>query len=401
MLKEVGSIAGKPAYSYPAQPLVSVQQLRQQIRRFPTYLALRQFGQLSALMLASGRSTEFVGGLPLQAHALPYLALVSIESSNDYRGMRIDEAGLRKLASMYLSLSMPDPETLDTRRGALEFLLATSQTLGHQGEMWNQTARTLSLFKDIWRRVPQANGIDPQSDLSKAVGIDLDRIVFFGQSFSGGAGQGHTRPFPQSVAAIFDRDAQREFLGWASADYGTIRQWPRPAGTDPNPMLELYRFNPLALYPMIRPDVDPDPNPNHGPLYLIPCPRLLYERVGRGLYHLLAERYRGAGSENPFRTAFGFVFQEYVGTLLRNAVGTENVLAERRYPSADGDIDTVDWFVLQDDCVVLVEVKQSSLTLRTKTTGDLDVAIGDLRKTLGKAATQLYRTERDLAKPAA
>ena len=28
-----------------------------------------------------------------------------------------------------------------------------------------------------------------------------------------------------------------------------------PAGTNPNPMLELYRFNPLALYPMIRPDI--------------------------------------------------------------------------------------------------------------------------------------------------
>jgi hypothetical protein len=98
-------------------------------------------------------------------------------------------------------------------------------------------------------------------------------------------------------------------------------------------------------------------------------------------------------NENPFKRAFGYVFQEYIGRLLKFYFSTWSVIPEIKYKIKKVDHDTVDWFVKKDDKLILIEVKQSSIFLDTKVTGSLELIKNDLQKTLNKAAVQLKRTE--------
>ena len=56
----------------------------------------------------------------------------------------------------------------------------------------------------------------------------------------------------------------------------------------------------------------------------------------------------------------------------------------------------MDWLVWRHDKLILIEVKQSSIFLRTKKTGSIDSYKQDCRKTLSKAFDQLQRTKADI-----
>ncbi|MEO8906328.1 MAG: hypothetical protein ABI488_27190 [Polyangiaceae bacterium] len=99
---------------------------------------------------------------------------------------------------------------------------------------------------------------------------------------------------------------------------------------------------------------------------------------------------------NAFRTAFGHVFQEYVGTLLRAGSGKATVIAEFPYGPKSLRRDSPDWMVLEGNRLVVIEVKQSAITLGTKMVGTIESVISDLRKTLTVAARQVLTFRDDL-----
>lgn len=118
------------------------------------------------------------------------------------------------------------------------------------------------------------------------------------------------------------------------------------------------------------------------------------ERVTRGVYHVLSRSHDQGNGSNPFRVAFGYAFQEYVGLLLREAFGADRVLSECKYGSRDGERDTPDWIVVDGENAIVVEVKQSGLALDSKKWGDLRSVRRDLRNSLVKATRQLEAFER-------
>jgi hypothetical protein len=372
----------------------TVEDLRRVLRRFRTRDALQQFGAAAGVMWSNHSAGVRVGRVPLPLHAIPYLALLSIECSDDSREDAMTVSDLAELASIFIDLEDPASADLATDpQAATEFVFRTATQFDFQRELRHQLPRVVMLLREIWPRVEKARAIVPTDDLVRLTGLDLDRLLLFGWAFAQSGANGFFRPYPEGNLRLFSLDAQATFLRWASADYATLRARGAEAKAKiPNDTFDQYRFNPLTVCPIVRPDIQPDPR--NGDVYLLPCQRLLFERVHRGLYHLLADDHRGEGAgENPFRVAFGYVFQEYVGELLRAALGATRVHPEIRYSDPAGERDTVDWIVVEGDVGVLVEVKQSALSLPAKSFGDLSAARADLRKTLAKAVGQLGQTE--------
>ncbi len=121
--------------------------------------------------------------------------------------------------------------------------------------------------------------------------------------------------------------------------------------------------------------------------------KIFRERVTRGLYFELSDHLMGHGKRNPFRQSFGYVFQEYVGELLKDALGGKGVLAELKYKVGKEEKLTPDWMVIDGDRCVLVEVKQAGLYLNAKMWGNIETVKGDLSKSVGGGVKQLWNFE--------
>ncbi len=114
------------------------------------------------------------------------------------------------------------------------------------------------------------------------------------------------------------------------------------------------------------------------------------------MYFQLCDRFNKGGKDNEFKTNYGPVFQEYVGELLRFYFNSWEVIPEIRYKKNRNEYDTVDWLVHKDDKLILIEVKQSALSAKSKYTPKEENILADLKQNVFKAIEQLTKTEQDI-----
>jgi hypothetical protein len=115
----------------------------------------------------------------------------------------------------------------------------------------------------------------------------------------------------------------------------------------PDAQYRRFGFNPLSAKPAVAGLTDG---------LLIPVPAyLLHKASPLGIYYAGWDRWKGA-----FTTDLGYLFQAYVGRQLQ-LLPDAAVVPEIAYGRRKGD-DSVDWFVIFEDCVVLVEVKSARPT---------------------------------------
>ena len=194
------------------------------------------------------------------------------------------------------------------------------------------------------------------------------------------------------VRAWFREERQQSFVNWLTTDYRAFRLQSRDGlAKIPSPEYEKQRFNPLLRYPILKPDRNPLPGAPQ--VYIDPIPRLVHERVTRGLYFELSDHFKGAGKRNPFRGSFGYVFQEYVGELLKDALSESLVVGEFKYKAGKEGKLTPDWMVIEADHCLLIEVKQSGLYLEAKMWGEIETVKQDLVKSVGAGVKQLWNFE--------
>jgi len=118
--------------------------------------------------------------------------------------------------------------------------------------------------------------------------------------------------------------------------------------------------------------------------------------VTDGVFHALSRAHQGERSRNPFRAAFGYAFQEYLGMLLEAGSLPGSVLPEWKYQAAGGEQDTPDWLVLDGERLTVIEVKTSIVDLKAKVLGHLELVAKSLRQSLTKAADQLLAFRSDV-----
>lgn len=239
--------------------------------------------------------------MPISDAVLGYLAMRAVESSNDYRKLTMTISDLAKAADMYWGLS--DPIETEGHADACLLRFGSSQ-LDYQRRLDNLLARTLAVYRDLWKTVP--NAVEIESVIESIAGVNIEEILMFTFAFTGQSSKtgGYFRLYGKVdstdpvLFALFSPAKQQSFVNWLSCDYRTFRAQAREDLISiPSASYEKQRFNPLLKYPILKPDQNPLPNAPQ--VYLAPIPRLLYERVTRGLYFELSDHLMGPGRRTP------------------------------------------------------------------------------------------------------
>lgn len=392
-----GTLLGKPMMVTTDASVTTLAQLRSHIGQFNACWFLRRIGELSRLFGKS--SAVSVEGVAVTLHSLPYLALLSVEESSDDVPRVPDLVDVAEAARLFNGMREPDFTSDGRDSRVFEFMLRMgySQLVG-QSDRRGLIARTWMLYHDLWPEVGEAKGFDVVAAIQAETGLALRQLMMFGFAYSGHGEHGHMVPYsPESLEKLPKElgagPAQQErFLRWVTATYSELREL--GARSLPNERYDKYRLSPLVLKPVVKPDRPPEPGTEN--VRLVPVPAYLLRRVTDGLYHALATASDRGERTNPFRGAFGHVFQAYVGQLLHAGAGGANVLPEWEYGPKDRRRATPDWLVLNADRLLVIEVKQSALTLNTKMIAQLDMVSSDLQRTLVQGARQLLKFGRDV-----
>ena len=148
------------------------------------------------------------------------------------------------------------------------------------------------------------------------------------------------------------------------------------AEASPLPYLDRYMFNPLTARPFVR--------FGDGRL-LAPVPKLIGRKLSpMELYYLGNKRWG-----NPFTNDMGHLFEDYAGRQLQTLPDV-TVHPEIAYKKGKNRVDGVDWIVVADDAVFLVEAKATRVPAPARA-GEASTKDA-LKRTLGKAFEQINRT---------
>jgi hypothetical protein len=141
-----------------------------------------------------------------------------------------------------------------------------------------------------------------------------------------------------------------------------------------------FSFNPLSSRPAVTGIAD---------TLIIPVPDLLVRQASPlGIYYSGVRKWG-----NPFAEDIGNLFESYVGKQLE-LMPDAQVFPEIEYGSKKSKSLSVDWFVIFDECVVLVEVKSTRPTEPIRRASSQ--AGKDLEKRLGHSVEQLNRSSREI-----
>ena len=396
MSKFDGNIAGKNliVYSPRENRRYSSDDIGMYLRKFKLCDALRLIGELSHRIFRSGQASITIQNIPVSNSVLAYLSTRLIENSNDYRSRDMTQNDLLTAIDMYFGL--PDPLEINSENVQGCLIRFGSHQFDYDREGRHLLPRTLIIYRSLWTTVA------PQVDINSAIrnfsGLTLERILLLSAAFFGKSQNGFFSLYenidncPEVLKSCFDIDQQKAFVGWISCDYKKFRELSKKEIL-PAIEYEKFRFNPLHTNPIIIPDRNP--RPTFPQVYITPIPSLIFEKVTRGLYFSLSDYFR-KDNDNSFRNAFGLVFQEYIGLLLKKTFGEDNVKHEWKYGSKKEPKDTPDWIVIQNGNAVLIEVKESGLYLPAKQWGELEEIQKNLKRNIGNGVKQMWDFEHNV-----
>lgn len=366
------SIAGKEIFIIPNEndEDYTYQDLVNHLRKYNVFESLNRIGKKSFEL--SGSSN------PMANYILAYLSMVLIRHSNDFRGHKLDEQGLFSAVKIYTNLKDPLHDDGD---GVAYLLRYGSISWDFVRPSEYIIPRTYLLYSRLWDECDKTT-IDVKDGIQNLTGLNLECLFYMACAFYSKSKNGHFLKYRDSKCTMFNDKNQDLFLNYASCDYAKFRSECKPIRSG----YEKYSFNPLLKYPLIVPEKRPY-ELNCKP-YLVPVPGLLLYRVTHGLFFDLADLYRDKGKANPFRSSFGYVFQDYIGELLKRCGPEGQLLPEFRYHKTK---DSPDWLILNGEKLVVIEVKYPMLYLDAKQFGDDKKVKKDLKNTIGKAVKQFYQ----------
>lgn len=240
---------------------------------------------------------------------------------------------------------------------------------------FGQYARSLKLFRDIPIQL-NAKGIsrafDFENSFHKIYGVSISEFIdigftafaaarsgrrFAGDYFTKARDLGVHLPDDNSVASVLDQIGADQFQ--IQEMYESFAQKDRRYAA--------YDFNPLIVYPLIRPWGKWANTTFEEYRLIAPLPDLLLTRMSEGIYQRMFFHYRNAFSE-----FFGQVFEAYVGEILSYAFPGAVIFSEqdvrRTYKDSMGK--APDWVVIEGNTALLFECKATGLSRKALAMGD-------------------------------
>lgn len=373
--------AGRPS-SFGRSRVISYKDFVQRIRRY------RPSDLLPALAETAIRFFETENWDAIHSPwALAEAAKVCVVAGNEFRSEDITPRGILEICHAYNKLDDPFRSREPGVAGTAEAYFTRVETLQfpYQMSTFEEVSRIGALFESV-------GALDTEmlnsSVLSDILGCSLDDYVTAGFVISTMA-RARLGYFdvdwpeiwerPNNLTDLMSRETldsifRRHYL----TSIAEFRETAARARQN-NPRLHQYEYNPLQAHPFVT--LQNGQN-------LTPQLHLVFQRMAPSAVYYAGVKSLVSTDLDGFTRDLGIVFQDYVGRQLKS-VSQVSVLDEIEYGKSQR---SVDWFVIGNDFVLLVEAKSTRLTQRARM-GDERLS-EDVDRCIGHAYRQINRTER-------
>lgn len=366
----------------PERDIVSWDDFCQRVRAYPHIPLLRRIAAQSSATFNGTPMT--IDPSALQPWALAEIAREALAYGNPHRHKPITDDTLDQLHTLYENLEDPLLRDADGDLWAWE-LRTVHEQFRFQGGIYSDLARFAVLFDrdfpaevEVLTRelITELLGADPAIFVNTAMLLTVSTMKNAGVFNTAWLGQ----PQFQDIVSQLPAETITEVLtGLFAAPLNVVIRRAREK-RHPDRTLRRYDPNPLLATPYIQVD-DTE--------FLAPVPRFVADRATlEGIYYAGMQRWE---ARPPLRDAFlrdlGRLVETYVGEQLHQLPGV--VTGERTYGKGGGQR-TVDWIVVLDDVVLLIEVKNARVSARARL--DIPAWTRDVQADVGKAMKQISTT---------
>jgi hypothetical protein len=348
-----------------------------------------------------GRTTQEHLRFNIYTGATRLARLLLLSGANDYKGSPLSLLDNSLPSAIDVAGFLYDPE-LETQLNNASSNL-TNNILGRigqiqfplQGNRLSLLGRAMLLFETLPVQIEGQYNIDYQ--LKTYFGMSVMEFLATGLALwiKCDGSIDYNLDVDVRLNRYVNDNTQAAFLKLSSGtqvDYRKIirgEQWKVP-----NKLYDIYFMEPLIQLPAIKVEVSSKLKSGS---YVVPQPKYLLDRTSTGIFYLLADKEQqlaaasGQTKKNPFRVYFGEVYRTYVRTQLCQAKSNTILI------DLDEDFDNKnggklpDFAVIQGNICVIIEVKTSLLTLKSRaffeeSQMEVEIRTGSFKK----AVTQLH-----------
>lgn len=338
-----------------------------------------------------------------EAFVLAAISLFSIRFSlppitKPRKAFRITPQNFERIYHLVKTYVLAEPSTLDpsanTNYKGSTLIPVLLRIAGNQFnfniEFWGQYARTLFMLTEMPQKVKFSRNslkFDIEAAFLEQNKVSIRDFIYVGYiaytassttgKFTGGyfqkaKFQGFELPNDEIIELTFNKLA---------ADQYQMREL-YEAYKQPDRLYAPYDFNPLFVFPFVRPWIKTSNTTLDEDRLIAPVPNLILYRLSEGIYYQLFNTYK-----EKFSRYFGFLFEKYVGEILNHCVEPNQIISEeeirKTFPENRGKVP--DWIIIVDDTATLIECKAAGFNREALATGSekaIDYSISQIKKGL-------------------
>lgn len=321
-----------------------------------------------------------------------------LSKANDYKREKIGDnidANITALCGL-ISYHLKDPkhEIIFSNPANTIYILVAEQ-IKWQIPIYHYYARTHIIYNEIltserFKERIKFENIQIPSDIDsiflKMVGLSIDdylkiglMFILFFQNNNPSFNISDLNNVIMNNKNISINDISK-FIDFMSTDYETFRKQGEH---------NIY-LNPLNVSPIIK------FQDSRNFSYVIPDINIFLEKIYNGLFYDFERFYQNKSIEElrKFRQFFGFLFEEYIGELIKYKFGEENVKGEIIY-TKKSEFKFFDWVVELEDKFLLIEVKSLCLPQQDLYNKKIEEIVKDkLEKKLKKVYNKINDIEK-------
>ena len=335
-------------------------------------------------------------GVFVTQFALSYLAnILLISGANDWKKKLIsDRENVLLLLNMYSNLLVsrtPSEESIGSRGEKLASLLVrmSFEQFECQFEPVSVVSRNMILFLEIAPKCVLKSFCDLNSIFLAETGLTIKEyfiysLFIFACVFETPLFSKEKLVNAQIVGYedYFKEGNVDKYLKLTSVDYKDLKSLDIKLNKRLNPLDTRNRYNPLNIFPIIKTDKIEDYSP-----YVIPNIINFVFKGFEGIYWWFDNYFQSVGKLKDYRSYFGLLFEAYVGLVLRDIYGEDEVKPEINYNGGK----FIDWYIEKEEKVYLFEVKAKQFSLTVLQTGDIELIKKEVKEKLVEAVKQVYK----------
>lgn len=380
-----GTILGTQLYSYDPNISCNISDIIFLLSNYRKIDMLKSISELSVKVFDSTEKIFEYYGIPINDTLLDYATQFTLLYARSKHIVEIPEHLFTRFLRMcFKILDSHYPTDPD------EILLLTGyRQFRAQEKKLNRLARMYIILMKIWQTNNNAIKIDMNNTIKEMTGLTYQEIIIISFMIIGNKkGYFYKSDYTDNVLTKIPNNRYNInnskfclFYNWASVYINDV--------TYNNKYL-----NPFVLKPII--DTKLKPNNDLPEVSILPSYNYLFDKCTTGMYFQLCEYFNKGEGNNLFKVCFGYAFEDYVGYILKKGISSWCIIKEIKYKKRKQDCKTVDWIIAKDKNAVFIEVKQSSIFIKSKNNPCDKNILKDFKTTIKKAIKQLKTTTIDV-----